>query len=102
MSPLERRLLVFQPITSHITPQREAPPLSESRVVSLDLLIGSFACAVVHPGELASNPRIERETVVSADQLQHVLRSIIAYTLDALHVPLQLRGRQLAPEPAPG
>ena len=65
----------------------------------MDLLVGGLARVVSNAGELTSNPGIESETVVTAYQLEHIFRGIIADTFDALHLALELGRGQLAGEP---
>src|SRR5437764_14537935 len=98
--PSAFRLLAFlEPVARHVAPEREAAPLAEARVEARDFFIVARAPAPAHLRELAAHPGVEREHVVAPDQLQKVLRRVVADALHALHLALEPVGRQLAREP---
>src|SRR5881227_1088313 len=89
----------IEPVARHVAPEREAAPLAEARVEARDFFVVARAPAPAHLRELAAHPRVEREHVVAPDELQKVLRRVVADALHALHLALQLRGREFARRP---
>src|ERR1041384_775630 len=95
-------LILLKPILRHVAPEREAAPSLKARVVAGGSWVGGGAIASVQAGKLAAHPRVEREHIVAADELQKIFGGVVADAFDALHGAVEFGRGQGAPKHAFG
>src|SRR5829696_9930733 len=89
----------LKPIASDVAPEREAAPLVEPRVITRNLLVVRFPAVVSELKESRAGPRIQRQPVITSQQLQEVLGGVVSDALHALDLLNKIERRQFARKP---